>query len=382
MPRVTPVRPYARRDAWVRHRWRRRPDGGMLSDGDSGAGRVAPIEGGQRTEAAAAALEVAAMASERGASIAEAAALMEAAADASTHGASRLRRLCNAGRLWVLAGAVDRAVGVLGRADARSDGDPDPGRFTIVLLGGFSITSDGGEVTPPPGMASQLVKMVALHDAVAVDEAVELLWPDAAPGVGRTRLRNVLSRLRSVTGDVVVRHNDQLRLAAGTVTDVAQFEAAAAKVVGTSVVNDPQIDAAALLAVQRYSGELLPADRFVPWTISIRQRLLRQYLAAVDAAAERASGDGRFADALVLLEDAIVADPYDETRYIRAGQILVTLGRRSGAAGMARQARAVAAQLGVPSSPDLVELEAQCRFGENAGIGTDLAGEMSRTTYS
>jgi DNA-binding SARP family transcriptional activator len=101
---------------------------------------------------------------------------------------------------------------------------------------------------------------------------VDALWPDAPADEARRRLRNVLARLRSAVGSVVVRDGEQLRLADGVVVDLHQFEAlAAATRSADASTAEPgrRIDA----ALDLWAGEPLEAWRYEDWAIPEIERL-------------------------------------------------------------------------------------------------------------
>lgn len=61
--------------------------------------------------------------------------------------------------------------------------------------------------------AAELVRMLAIHDhGLAVDVVLETFFPDAPASSARHRLRQILTRLRSAAGEIVVRDEDHLRL--------------------------------------------------------------------------------------------------------------------------------------------------------------------------
>lgn len=84
----------------------------------------------------------------------------------------------------------------------------------------------GGEsVAPRPSGAALLVALTAAHPRpLHVEEAVDMLWPDAPLDVSRGRLSTVVYRLRSLLGNAVIqRDGDLLRLDADR-CDVDLFE--------------------------------------------------------------------------------------------------------------------------------------------------------------
>ena len=181
----------------------------------------------------------------------------------------------------------------------------------------------------------------------SADELVEALWPDAEPGRGRTRLRNVLARLRQ-DGELLVRDGDEIALPAGCVVDAGLFqEQSEAALAGKG---DPQA------AAELYAGELLPGDRYQDWTSGPRERLRTRYLALLDRLAELAAGRGEVDEALSWWERALDVEPYDEDRYIAMASLLVSAGRAGPANRVVRRAMTMLERLGVPASPSLTEL--------------------------
>ena len=105
-------------------------------------------------------------------------------------------------------------------------GPPAPARpeaeheWDIRLLGEFTVSRRNGEVAIPQSLAAQALKIVTLHKKIHVDELVEMLWPEAAQGVGSRRLRNVLWRIRGACGDLLQREGNLICLAKDARTDI------------------------------------------------------------------------------------------------------------------------------------------------------------------
>lgn len=246
---------------------------------------------------------------------------------------------------------------VLG-STARPDPDEARSGSIVTLLGGFAVRSAGADVTPAPGHPSTLVKLLAVRGPTPVDEVIDRLWPDADLGAGRSRLRNLLNRVRDRSGVLVERRGELLALADGTAVDWGRFDEA----VTAAAAADPiERVGLARAAISLYVGELLPADRHLDWLAAPRERLRRRYLSLVDVVAEDALDRNDLDEALDLLELGIAAEPYDETRYAKATRALLDQGRRNAAADIARRGCAAMAELGV--APD----------GELATLATELA---------
>jgi len=227
--------------------------------------------------------------------------------------------------------------------------------FTITLLGGFGVVGAGAAVDVPAGRPSTLVKYLAVAGApVAAEEAIELLWPDVEEATGRQRLRNLLNRLRASCGDLVIRDERSLVLAPSEV-DAAGFERAAEAAMSAAAVARPGL---ARTALARYTGELLPGERYEGWAAAPRERLRRRCLDLLDLLTDDAVDRGDVDEAIRLLDRSQEAEPLDEERYLRAAELLVFQGRRGSAARLVERAAGVQAELGIPESSRLARLRA------------------------
>ena len=219
-----------------------------------------------------------------------------------------------------------------------------PPGLRLRMLGGFRLEAGGDDVTPQPGQPAQLVKLLALRGSVPVDEMIDLLWPDADLTTGRSRLRNLLNRLRSRSGDVVQRDGELLVLASSVEVDAATFEALAAAALDAEPHLQP---GAARLAVAAYGGALLPTDQFEDWAAAPRERLARRILRLHDLLADDAADRGDVDEAVRQLEAGAAIDPLDESRLVRAADLLLAGGGRLAARRMLDRAIAVLDELGL-----------------------------------
>ncbi|MCU1387991.1 MAG: hypothetical protein JWL72_1329 [Ilumatobacteraceae bacterium] len=226
----------------------------------------------------------------------------------------------------------------------------------VQLLGAFAVTDGAVDVTPPPGRASLVVKLVATRGTITNDEVIDILWPEADIAAGRARLRNLLSRLRINSRDIVARQGESLTLAAGIDVDATRFEALAAAALGARQAERIGL---ARHALTLYSGELLPGDRYEDWVIALRERLRRRYLALADLVAHDAVERGDLDDAIHLFDAAIAAEPMDESRYVEAASVLIRQGRRGTARDLVERAVRLADDLGLRSSTELVALQSE-----------------------
>lgn len=165
-----------------------------------------------------------------------------------------------------------------GTQPAQPDGRPDARAWSVRLLGSVEAEAAGQTLTrwPTRAVAALLARLaLAPMRAHAREELIELLWPGVAPEVGRNRLRQALSTLKSLLesrdGDepVLVADRITVRVAAGALRcDVAAFERAAR--------------AGDLSAVRAlYRGELMPGF-YDEWILEERSRLLGLFERALD----------------------------------------------------------------------------------------------------
>ena len=105
-------------------------------------------------------------------------------------------------------------------------------------------------------------------------------------------------------------------------------------------------------------GELLPADRYEDFTVTLRERLALLYVSLLDRLAAEAERAGDIDEALRLASEAIAAAPLEEHRYERAAALALAHGRRQRAREVIAQAEQVLADLGVELSPELESVAA------------------------
>ncbi len=230
-----------------------------------------------------------------------------------------------------LAPAAERA----GSAPARElllDGRP-----LLVRLFGSPVveTADGTELQLPPGKPGELVRLLALHElGLPVEVVLEEFFPDVSPSVARARLRQVLTRLRSAAGDVLVRDGETLRLLPAWV-DVREFLAVSRRVRG---VPTPRAVQLAYAALALHDGPLLPSDPYAGWAQGIRDEVRYRHLELLDLVASDAAARGSHQEALTALEAAAKEDPDDEDRQAEIDNHLHALRRTRSPGRLARGA--------------------------------------------
>lgn len=224
----------------------------------------------------------------------------------------------------------------------------------ITVLGAFAVSGNGTST----GRSAELVKRLVLaRGSSGAETLIEDMWPDEAPGTGRRRLKNVLSRARVAFGPIVERRGAQLCLV-GVDVDLHRFEALVERVVAA-----PAGDRASLAAValQAYGGTLLPDDLFDDRFADRREAVRRRALWLVDVVLDAAVADHRADDALALLDIAADLDPFELGRHLRVAQELAALDRGPAARGLLAHVRSASEQLG--AALPLAYRELQDRLG-------------------
>jgi DNA-binding SARP family transcriptional activator len=209
------------------------------------------------------------------------------------------------------------------------------GRKLVVRLFGTPavMTADGAVLELPSGMPGELVRLLALQEhGLPVDVVLEGFFPEVSPAAARQRLRQVLTRLRSAAGDVVMRDGGNLRLLAAWV-DVREFLAAANRVRGARGDRAVRL-AYAALALR--SGPLLPSDPYAAWAEETREQVRYRHLALLDLVASDAAARGSHQEALTALEASLEEDPEAEHRRAAVAVELRALGRHGAADYLAR----------------------------------------------
>lgn len=231
--------------------------------------------------------------------------------------------------------------------------------WEISVLGAFSVRRNGKLLSLPASLATQAIKIAAVRPRLTVDEMIELLWEEAEPSVGTRRLRNVLWRIRSLCGDLLVREDGHLRLASSATTDLQRFNTLAEQaLIGPQAGTPPAVDLARA-ALDCYRGELLPGDRYADWSTAARESGTRTYLRLLDLLVDDALGADRPGEALALLDRLAELDPYDERHHLRTAQIHLDAGNRGRALGAIEHAERMLADLGVAPSPAVRRLRAE-----------------------
>ncbi len=264
-------------------------------------------------------------------------------------------------RAGALAAQAHAAAEALGHPDLPARHEPDvaaalgaaagPPALHVTLLGGFGVTADGRALVPPPGRGATLVKLLALRGGPA-DAAKRRSRccgprPTARPAGGGCATCS--NRVRASCGELVARDGESLVLAPDADVDARRFEEAAAAVRAA-----PDGRAGRASPARRWPATpaiCCPTDRYEAWASAARERLRRRYLDLLDLLADDAVERGDLDEAIRLLDQAQIAEPLDESRYVRAAELLLFQGRRGSAAVLVERALRLRAGLGLPETP-------------------------------
>jgi predicted ATPase/DNA-binding SARP family transcriptional activator/Tfp pilus assembly protein PilF len=195
------------------------------------------------------------------------------------------------------------------------------------------------------------------------EQALELLWPDAAPTVGAANLRGAIHRLRKILDrpaapshlqperEWLVLAPSPLGPASPDWLDAATFVAAA------KVALDGRDPASCRAALARYGGEYLPDDRYAEWAIGRREMLARQRLALLVHLADLSAAQGMAREAIRCLQEVLKADPCNELAARALMQLHGAGGRRGEAIEVYRSlTRALKDELGLRPEPETLAL--------------------------
>ena len=216
----------------------------------------------------------------------------------------------------------------------------------VVLLGPVALHRDGTDATPPPGHPTELVALLALRGPTSAESVTEAMWPEADTATSKRRLRNLLHRLRSACGDIVVRdRDDRLALARHVEVDLTRLRAA---VDAVNAAPAPERAGAARAALRLTDTLAAPAGQGA--VRACREEGARLALVLLDLVVEAAVEADDLDDAATLAARACALDPGDERRLL----LLASIRRDAGRLPAAREALTASlqrcTQLGVEPS--------------------------------
>jgi DNA-binding SARP family transcriptional activator len=205
----------------------------------------------------------------------------------------------------------------------------DGRQLLVRLFGTPSVRRpDGKAIYLPAGQRAELVRLLALHPrGLPVDVVLEWFFPETPPANARLRLRQILSRLRTAAGEIVIRDGDSLRLVPAWI-DAGEFLSVADRV---RSARGPRAVQLAYAALALRTGPLLPDDLYAEWAQDARDLIDARHLELLDLIADDAAARNSHQEALTALEAALAEDPEDAARQQAIIEQLRALGRHQAA---------------------------------------------------
>ncbi len=203
------------------------------------------------------------------------------------------------------------------------------------------------EVPLPSGNPQRLVGAVAAAGGAATfDQLGEAMWPDKDVAASRTRLRNVLMRLRKAVGDILVRSESGVRLASDVTCDLHEFDRAALDAISSTRADPDMAGRLATHAVELASGTAFADFEYEEWAIRARRAAEQRLIGLLDLLSIQAEDSGDLPKAQAMAERALQLDKYADSRYVRLAELLVLQDRNAAAVAVLDDAAAISHGLG------------------------------------
>lgn len=200
----------------------------------------------------------------------------------------------------------------------------EPALLRVCLLGGFRVSAGATVIEEPAWRlrkAKSLIKLLALapRHRLHREQVQDLLWPEADPRMVGNNLHQALRHARRALRPASASSSSYLHLQDNQIllcpwghlwTDVEAFEQA---VVSARRTRDPAQYQAAL---DLYTGDLLPEDRYEEWTERRRAELHRLHLALLLELAGLHEGRGERKPAMEELRQALAVEPTCEDAHV------------------------------------------------------------------
>lgn len=227
-------------------------------------------------------------------------------------------------------------------------------RLRLCVIGQPMTVHDGEEsISVPSGNPQRLVGVVVANSGTAsFDQLGESIWPGEDVETSRTRLRNVLLRLRRVVGDVVVRSGSGVRLGPGVACDLLEFERLARDALSSSRADPDLAGRLAHDAIAVGDGTVFVDFEYDEWAVGARRAAEQQLIGLFDLLSVQAQDAGNLPLAQSYAERALRLDRYTDSRYVRLAELLTLQDRVAAAIAVLDDAAEVAREMGgaLPSS--------------------------------
>ncbi|CAN5652936.1 BTAD domain-containing putative transcriptional regulator [soil metagenome] len=254
--------------------------------------------------------------------------------------------------------------------------DNSPPSLRVELFRGFRVKF-GDRYIPDANWRTQkarsLVKLLCLAQAHRLhrEELMDLLWPELEAKAAANNLRVTLHAARRAlnpsrspgTQSVLHLGDNVIVLDAGDAgdalcidVDVFQFAAASAR--------QNQDPGSYQTAIDLYTGDLLPEDRYEDWATGPRERLRATYLGLLAGLAHLLEARGAAEQAIVVLQRLVVEEPTDEEANVGLMRHYASTGQRRLALRQYQRLRAILREeLDVEPDPDTQGLYAAILSG-------------------
>ena len=243
------------------------------------------------------------------------------------------------------------------------------GQWRLQLLGSARLTIADRSLVPERKAAAVLAYLAG-EGPTPRTRLAGLLWPDSEESTARNNLTQTLRRLRLATkaepvvGDNPVRLNDELDV------DVVALEQAA-----LAGHTEEMLGLSGLL-LDGYDYDDCP--EFELWRDSKRERFAQWRAEAQQARVRQLEVQGRYAEALQIVEQMLADDPLTEAAYRTGMRLHYLAGDRGAALRMFARCRDVLErELGVEPLPETEELAARIERGEVARAPRPASAKMS-----
>jgi predicted ATPase/DNA-binding SARP family transcriptional activator/DNA-binding CsgD family transcriptional regulator len=236
----------------------------------------------------------------------------------------------------------------LARSESPTGEKPEAVR--VWLLGGFRASVDSRNIEGNEWRlkkAASLIKLLALAPGHHLhrEQVMDLLWPDLSLSAAANNLRQVLYRARRVleptppaaASRYLELQGEQLVLCPDEElwVDVETFEQAAAT---ARRARDP---AAYRAAIELYTGDLLPEDRYEEWAESRRQEVRRLYLSLLVELAGLCEERGEHKRGIEVLQRVVDEEPTVEEAHAGLMRLYTLLGREGEALAQYERLRVI-----------------------------------------
>src|SRR5215204_3915091 len=268
-----------------------------------------------------------------------------------------------------------------------------PDVVQVWLLGGFRVSVGSraiGQDAWRLRKAASLVKLLALAPGHRLhrEQVMEALWPNLGLRAASNNLRQALHVARrtlhpdpAVASRYLSLGGEQLALCpeGHLEVDVGAFEQAAA------TARRSREPAAYRAAIELYSGELLPEDRYEEWVQSHRQELRQKYLSLLVefAGLYEERGAEELEPAIQALQRGLAEEPTNEEAHVGLMRLYASSGRQGEALRQyGRFSEALSGGLGVEPSASAHALREEIAAGRFPADPTHTAGPPAGETVA